>query len=148
MSADAKIQQLNLELPPAPKPGGVYKPVLVVGRDCYVSGHGPVLPDGSMIIGRVGENMSQDEAYQAARQTGLAILATLAISFRSAVVLPVLIFPLGSGLLWAFAFVPWLRSHQSHLSRPQNRPSYCGTPLYWCTPLSTSRHHYKKGWRR
>lgn len=38
----------------------------------------------------------------------LAILVTLAISFRSIVVLPVLVFPLAAGLVWAFAFVPWL----------------------------------------
>ena len=51
MSAEARIQELNLELPPAPKPAGVYKPIVIVGNMAYVSGHGPVLPDGTLISG-------------------------------------------------------------------------------------------------
>lgn len=77
MSADARIKELKIELPPPPKPAGVYKPALVVGDMCYVSGHGPLQSDGTLITGRVGDDISQDEGYQAARQTGLAILATL-----------------------------------------------------------------------
>ena len=77
MSADAKIAELNLELPPAPKPMGVYKPLLVVDGMAYVSGHGPLLPDGTLITGRVGADTDLDGGYQAARQTGLAVLATL-----------------------------------------------------------------------
>ena len=77
MSADAKISELNLELPPAPKPMGVYKPLVVVGGMAYVSGHGPLKSDGSLTVGRVGDTVDQDTAYQAARQTGLAVLATL-----------------------------------------------------------------------
>ncbi|MDG2384140.1 MAG: RidA family protein [Pirellulaceae bacterium] len=77
MSADAKITELKLELPPAPKPAGVYKPALIIGDLCYVSGHGPLRSDGSLISGRVGDDMNEEQAYQAARQTGLAILATL-----------------------------------------------------------------------
>lgn len=77
MSAEARLAQLNIELPPAPKPAGVYKPVLIVNSMCYVSGHGPLKPDKTLITGRVGDNLSQAEGYQAARQTGLAILATL-----------------------------------------------------------------------
>ena len=77
MSADAKIEALNLELPPAPKPMGVYKPMVVAGNMCYVSGHGPLKSDGTLMVGRVGADCDQDTAYQAARQTGLAVLATL-----------------------------------------------------------------------
>lgn len=77
MSAENKIDELNLELPPAPKPGGVYQPVLVQGKLAYVSGHGPVRNDETMITGRVGDTMDTAEAKQAARQTGLAILASL-----------------------------------------------------------------------
>ena len=77
MSADARIKELNIELPPPPKPAGVYKPALVVGDMCYVSGHGPLRSDNTLITGRVGDNMSPEQGYQAARQTGLAILATL-----------------------------------------------------------------------
>jgi enamine deaminase RidA (YjgF/YER057c/UK114 family) len=77
MNPEAKLKELKLQLPPAPKPMGVYKPMLVVGNMCYVSGHGPLKPDGAMIVGRVGLDMDQQGGYEAARQTGLAILATL-----------------------------------------------------------------------
>ena len=77
MSAEAKIAQLGLSLPSAPKPMGVYKPILIVGNLAYLSGHGPLLEDGSLITGRLGENMDLEAGYAAARQTGLALLATL-----------------------------------------------------------------------
>jgi enamine deaminase RidA (YjgF/YER057c/UK114 family) len=81
MSAEAKLQAMNLELPPAPKPAGVYKPVLVVGDLVYVSGHGPLRSDGTLISGRVGADLDQQAGYDAARQTGLAIVATLRANF-------------------------------------------------------------------
>jgi enamine deaminase RidA (YjgF/YER057c/UK114 family) len=77
MSADSKLTELNLELPEAPKPAGVYRPVVIVDNMLYVSGHGPVLPDGSMITGKVGADLTEEQGHQAARQVGLAILATL-----------------------------------------------------------------------
>ena len=77
MSADAKIAELKLELPEAPKPAGTYSPVVQVGEMLYVSGHGPLLPDGSMIQGKVGDDLSAEEGQQAARQVGLTILSTL-----------------------------------------------------------------------
>lgn len=77
MSPEEKLQQLHLELPPAPKPAGVYKPLLIVGNMAYVSGHGPLKPDGTMMKGRVGQDVDQQGGYAAARQTGLAVLATL-----------------------------------------------------------------------
>lgn len=77
MGADARIAELNLELPPAPKPGGVYAPIVIVDRVVYVSGHGPIRPDGTMFTGKVGSVVSEEEAYLAARQVGLTMLATL-----------------------------------------------------------------------
>ena len=77
MSAEARIHELRLELPPAPKPLAVYKPLVVLGNVAYVSGHGPVRTDGSLIVGRVGETMDLDGGRAAARQVGLAILSTL-----------------------------------------------------------------------
>ena len=76
-NADAAFEKLGLELPPAPKPLGVYKPFLIVGNQVFVSGHGTVQSDGSLIIGKVGVDMDAEEAKLAARQVGLAILATL-----------------------------------------------------------------------
>ena len=81
MSAEARLAELKLELPPAPKPMGVYKPVVVVGNLAYVSGHGPLKPDLSLIKGRVGADLSLEEGKAAARQVGLAILASLRTHF-------------------------------------------------------------------
>jgi enamine deaminase RidA (YjgF/YER057c/UK114 family) len=77
MSADARLQELNLVLPPAPKPAGVYKPAVQVGNVLYVSGHGPLKPDGTMITGRVGDDLNEEQGKAAARQVGLAILSTV-----------------------------------------------------------------------
>ena len=83
MSAECKLNELNLELPPAPKPAGVYKPIVISGDMAYVSGHGPVQADGSLMSGRVGEDVDGQGGYDAARQTGLAILATLRTNLGS-----------------------------------------------------------------
>ena len=83
MSAESQLTTLQLELPTAPKPMGVYKPVVVTGNLAYVSGHGPLLSDGTLITGRVGSDLSLDEGTAAARQVGLAILATLRANLGS-----------------------------------------------------------------
>jgi len=80
---DQRFAQLGLTLPPAPKPLGVYKPFLIVGNMAYVSGHGTVKEDGSLIIGRIGKDMTMEEGKQAAQQVGLAILATLKANLGS-----------------------------------------------------------------
>jgi len=77
MSADARLAELGVELPPAPKPAGTYRPVVVVGDMAYVSGHGPLKPDKTMITGRVGADLTEEQGREAARAVGLAILATL-----------------------------------------------------------------------
>jgi len=77
MSAEAKIKELNLELPNAPKPIGTYKPAVRAGNLLYVSGHGPLKSDGTSIKGRVGDDLDLAAGQAAARQTGLAILAPL-----------------------------------------------------------------------
>jgi enamine deaminase RidA (YjgF/YER057c/UK114 family) len=77
MSAEARFKELELELPPPPKAVGVYRPVVEVGRLLYLSGHGPLMPDGTLIRGKVGDGLDAGAGYQAARQTGLAVLASL-----------------------------------------------------------------------
>lgn len=83
MSADTNFEKLGLTLPPAPKPLGVYKPFLQIGNTVYVSGHGTVQEDGSLIIGRIGKDMDVEAGKLAARQVGLAILATLKANLGS-----------------------------------------------------------------
>ena len=76
-SPQKRVESLALALPPAPKPLGVYTPSLVGGKLLYVSGHGPLLPDGTLMRGRVGRDLDVEGGKQAARQVGLTILATL-----------------------------------------------------------------------
>lgn len=77
LNAEQRFTELKLHLPPAPSPKGVYKPCLIDGKHFYVSGHGPVQQDGSLIIGRIGEDMDMEEGKLAAKQAGLTILATI-----------------------------------------------------------------------
>ena len=77
MNAEARIAELKLELPPAPKPVAVYRPLVIAGNLAYVSGHGPLRADKTLITGRVGSDLTLEQGKAAARQVGLAILATL-----------------------------------------------------------------------
>lgn len=76
-TAETNFASLELTLPPAPAPIGVYKPAMVVGNFLYLSGHGTVKVDGSLIVGRIGVDMDMEEGKLAARQVGLAMLATI-----------------------------------------------------------------------
>lgn len=83
-SNEERLAGLNVELPPAAKPMGVYKPVVIVGNLAYLSGHGPLKPDGSLYTGKLSVGAGQVElGQQAARQTGLAMLATLKANLKS-----------------------------------------------------------------
>jgi enamine deaminase RidA (YjgF/YER057c/UK114 family) len=72
-----RFASLNLELPPAPRPAGIYKPIVLAGHLAYISGHGPLRADGTLITGRVGADLDVEQGKAAARQVGLAILATV-----------------------------------------------------------------------
>ncbi|WP_142688031.1 RidA family protein [Chitinophaga polysaccharea] len=75
--AEEKLAALGLELPPAPSPLGVYKPCLIDGKYLYLSGHGPVRNDKSLIIGRIGDTLDIEQGKLAARQVGLTMLSTI-----------------------------------------------------------------------
>jgi enamine deaminase RidA (YjgF/YER057c/UK114 family) len=77
MNAEARLSELKIELPPAPKPVAVYRPLAISGNLAYASGHGPLKPDKTLITGRVGQDLNLEQGKAAARQVGLAILATL-----------------------------------------------------------------------
>jgi enamine deaminase RidA (YjgF/YER057c/UK114 family) len=77
MSAEARLAELKLVLPPPPKPIATYVPAVRLGNLLYVSGHGPLKPDGTLIIGKVGADIDLTDGIAAARQVGLAVLATL-----------------------------------------------------------------------
>ena len=78
-----QIKKLNLTFPPAPKPAGVYRPVLVVGKFLYVSGQGPMKNDGTLMLGRLGDNLTTEEGKLVARQVGLTMLSSIQTHFGS-----------------------------------------------------------------
>ena len=78
-----RIKALGLILPPAPPPAGLYKPVLVVDNFLYVSGQGPMKADGTLMIGRVGDDLNLGQGKLAAEQVGLTMLSTIITHFGS-----------------------------------------------------------------
>lgn len=78
-----RIKALGLQLPPAPPPAGVYKPILVVDNFLYVSGQGPVRTDGTLMMGRVGDDLNLGQGKLAAEQVGLTMLSTIITHFGS-----------------------------------------------------------------
>ncbi len=77
MSFELRLQELQIQLPPAPKPIAVYRPLVICGNLAHVSGHGPLRTDKTLITGKVGVELDLAAGKLAARQVGLAILATL-----------------------------------------------------------------------
>jgi enamine deaminase RidA (YjgF/YER057c/UK114 family) len=77
MTAEARIKELGLSLPQPPKPGGNYIPGVRVGNLLYLSGHGPSRVDGMPAArGKVGRDLSVEEAYKVARDVGINLLGT------------------------------------------------------------------------
>jgi enamine deaminase RidA (YjgF/YER057c/UK114 family) len=83
LTADQNLKQTGLILPPAPAPMGVYKPCLVDGKHLYLSGHGPVQNDKTLIIGRIGVELDMEQGKLAARQVALTMLSTILANFGS-----------------------------------------------------------------
>ena len=82
-SAHARFESLGLTLPTVGKPAGLYKPCLIVGPHAYLSGHLPMLADGTLMKGKIGQELDADAGKAAARQVGITILATLIDTFGS-----------------------------------------------------------------
>ncbi|WP_222263210.1 RidA family protein [Modestobacter marinus] len=78
MDVDARLRELGIELPEPMAPGGNYVPAMAAGDLVFLSGMGPVGPDGSLVTGKVGDGgLDLDTAREAARLTGLQLLAAL-----------------------------------------------------------------------
>jgi len=71
------LQSLDLEIPPAPKPIGNFRNVRQVGSLLFISGQGPRRSDGTLMKGKVGNDVSVADAYDHARLTGLNILSVV-----------------------------------------------------------------------
>jgi enamine deaminase RidA (YjgF/YER057c/UK114 family) len=76
-SAEARLRELGLTLPPAPEAMGVYATCVQSGNTLYLAGHGPLRPDGTWLTGRLGDDLDVAAGREAARLTALAMLATL-----------------------------------------------------------------------
>ncbi len=72
-----KLAELGLQLPPAPEPKGVYRPLVVMGNLVYTSGHLPVDAAGKLLTGRLGAELDVTAGYRAAQLAALGILASL-----------------------------------------------------------------------
>jgi len=77
MSLEQRLADLGLQLPPVPKPIGNYVAGVPVGNLLFMSGIGPRKPEGGVIAGRVGADMSVQQGYDAARLVGLNMLANI-----------------------------------------------------------------------
>jgi enamine deaminase RidA (YjgF/YER057c/UK114 family) len=75
MSAEQKLAELGLKLPALPKPIGNYVPYKRAGDLIFLSGQGPRRPDGGPITGKVGRDVTVEEAYEHAKLIGLGLLA-------------------------------------------------------------------------
>lgn len=75
MTPEEKLKSLGLALPKVPTPVANYIPFKVDSRTIYLSGQGPRRPDGSLIVGRVGEEITIEKGYECARLIGLGLLA-------------------------------------------------------------------------
>ncbi len=77
MSAEARLKELGITLPSPPKPVGNYVGGVQVGTLLFMSGCGPRKPDNTSITGKVGRELSTEQAYNAARLVGLNMLANV-----------------------------------------------------------------------
>ena len=75
MTPEERLKSLGLVLPKVPTPVANYVPFKIDGRTIYLSGQGPRKPDGKLVTGRVGEEISVEQAYECARLVGLGLLA-------------------------------------------------------------------------
>ncbi|HZI53915.1 MAG TPA: RidA family protein [Chitinophagaceae bacterium] len=74
---EEKLKNMGLSLPVLPSSKGIYKRCVIDGKHLYVSGHISVNTDGSLITGKLGKELDEEQGKIAARQCGLAILASL-----------------------------------------------------------------------
>src|SRR5947209_7185884 len=80
---ETRIQELHLTLPPAGRPMARYKMTVRDGNLLYVSGHGPAKLEGVKVEGRVGRDLTMEEARLTARAVGVNILATVRAALGS-----------------------------------------------------------------
>ena len=75
MNFEDKIKELKIELPEAKAPVGNYVATKIVGNLLYISGQVSINSNGELIKGKVGKDITTDEAYKAAERCGISIIA-------------------------------------------------------------------------
>ena len=75
--AEARLEKMGITLPEPPAPVANYVRSVRSGNLIFLAGHGPLQADGTYLTGKVGRDLSVEEGYEAARLTGLALLASL-----------------------------------------------------------------------
>src|SRR6476646_5457220 len=75
MTPAEKLKSLGLALPNVPTPAANYVPFRLDGKTIYLSGQGPRKPDGSVHVGKVGRDVTWEQAYDHAKLVGLGLLA-------------------------------------------------------------------------
>jgi len=76
-SAEVRLRELDIQLPSLPPPAGTYLHAARIGNLLFLTGHPPIRADGSVILGRLGQDLDADAGYQAARVAALGMLATM-----------------------------------------------------------------------
>lgn len=76
MGAESRLKELGLELPSPAAPVGNYVPAVRTGNLVFLSGHGPVGKD-RVITGKLGEDLTVEEGYEAARIVAIGLLGSL-----------------------------------------------------------------------
>jgi enamine deaminase RidA (YjgF/YER057c/UK114 family) len=76
-SPEARLRELSVELPAVPPPAGTFVHAVRTGSLVFLTGHPPIRADGSVILGRLGQELDADAGYEAARIAGLSALSTL-----------------------------------------------------------------------
>jgi len=77
MSVEEKLKELGLQLPSPAIPVANYVPAIRTGNLVFLSGHGPLREDGSLIIGKLDSDLSVEEGYEAAKRTAIGLLGSL-----------------------------------------------------------------------
>ena len=78
MGAEARLKEKNISLPPPPVPVANYISAVRIGTLLFTAGHGPLGPDGKATVhGKLGRDLSVEQGYEAARTTGLNLLAAV-----------------------------------------------------------------------
>ena len=77
MQIETKLKEMGVELPQAATPAANYVPAVRTGNLVFLSGHGPIREDSSLITGKVGSDLTTEQGYAAARRIAILLLGSL-----------------------------------------------------------------------